>query len=161
MDGHRWQKQSAMEIVQPVIFLLIISINFKQVTKRQIIQIVHFCCVISVCCLLKKLKEQAREQAKDRKPNLVKALKEMGDFYMEFKWDFQSWGKIHSIDLFHFIDFTFIHFNQLTLFPPTFLYSSIGFAHTAIGHLQNPQMWLIDSPGYNARRFFGHALGAR
>lgn len=47
----------------------------------------------AVGCLLKKLKEQAREQAKDRKPNLVKALKEMGDFYMELKWDFQSWGE--------------------------------------------------------------------
>lgn len=27
-----------------------------------------------------------------RRPNLVKALKQMGDFYMELKWDFQSWG---------------------------------------------------------------------
>lgn len=48
---------------------------------------------ILVCSLLKKLKEQAKEQMLERKPNLVKALKEMGDFYMELKWDFQSWGK--------------------------------------------------------------------
>lgn len=28
-----------------------------------------------------------------RRPHLVEALKGMGDFYMELKWDFQSWGK--------------------------------------------------------------------
>ena len=28
-----------------------------------------------------------------RRPDLVKALAQMGDFYMELKWDFQSWGK--------------------------------------------------------------------
>lgn len=46
----------------------------------------------SVCSLLIKLKHQAKEQIEDRRPNLVKALKQMGDFYMELKWDFQSWG---------------------------------------------------------------------
>lgn len=46
-----------------------------------------------VCSLLKKLKQQAKEQMEERRPNLVKALKQMGDFYMELKWDFQSWGK--------------------------------------------------------------------
>lgn len=45
-----------------------------------------------VCSLLKKLKQQAKEQIEERRPNLVKALKQMGDFYMELKWDFQSWG---------------------------------------------------------------------
>ena len=29
----------------------------------------------------------------ERRPNLVSALRQMGDFYMELKWDFQSWGK--------------------------------------------------------------------
>ena len=48
---------------------------------------------ILVCSLLQKLKQQAREQMENRRPNLVKALKQMGDFYMELKWDFQSWGK--------------------------------------------------------------------
>lgn len=28
----------------------------------------------------------------ERRPNLVATLHEMGDFYMELKWDFQSWG---------------------------------------------------------------------
>lgn len=27
-----------------------------------------------------------------RRPNLVKALSKINDFYMELKWDFQSWG---------------------------------------------------------------------
>jgi len=29
----------------------------------------------------------------ERRPNLVSALNQMGDFYMELKWDFQSWGE--------------------------------------------------------------------
>lgn len=29
----------------------------------------------------------------ERRPNLVAALRQMGDFYMELKWDFQSWGE--------------------------------------------------------------------
>lgn len=48
--------------------------------------------MLLVCSLLHKLKTQAREQMEQRRPNLVKALKQMGDFYMELKWDFQSWG---------------------------------------------------------------------
>lgn len=31
-----------------------------------------------------------------RRPNLVKALKQMGDFYMELKWDFHSWVPLIS-----------------------------------------------------------------
>lgn len=52
----------------------------------------HCNVMLSVCSLLHKLKSQAREQMEQRRPNLVKALKQMGDFYMELKWDFQSWG---------------------------------------------------------------------
>lgn len=29
----------------------------------------------------------------ERRPNLVRALNSINDFYMELKWDFQSWGK--------------------------------------------------------------------
>lgn len=32
-----------------------------------------------------------------RRPYLVEALKGIGDFYMELKWDFQSWGKVTFI----------------------------------------------------------------
>ncbi len=46
-----------------------------------------------VSSLVRKLKQQAREQMEERRPNLVAALHQMGDFYMELKWDFQSWGE--------------------------------------------------------------------
>ncbi|CAD7077619.1 unnamed protein product [Hermetia illucens] len=49
-----------------------------------------------ICSLLRKLKQQAREQMETRRPNLVKALQQMGDFYMELKWDFQSWVPLVS-----------------------------------------------------------------
>lgn len=52
--------------------------------------------VLSVSSLLNKLKSQAREQMETRRPNLVKALQKMGDFYMELKWDFQSWGRSYD-----------------------------------------------------------------
>lgn len=49
--------------------------------------------LLAVSSLVRKLKQQAREQMEERRPNLVAALHQMGDFYMELKWDFQSWGK--------------------------------------------------------------------
>lgn len=49
--------------------------------------------IYTVCSLLRKLKQQTRETTELRRPNLVKALNQMGDFYMELKWDFHSWGK--------------------------------------------------------------------
>lgn len=45
-----------------------------------------------VSSLVRKLKQQAREQMEERRPSLIAALHQMGDFYMELKWDFQSWG---------------------------------------------------------------------
>lgn len=47
----------------------------------------------TVSSLVRKLKQQAREQMEGRRPHLVAALRSMGDFYMELKWDFQSWGR--------------------------------------------------------------------
>lgn len=55
------------------------------VVKRKILFVVS--------SLVRKLKQQAREQMEERRPNLVAALHQMGDFYMELKWDFQSWGE--------------------------------------------------------------------
>lgn len=43
------------------------------------------------------MKQQAREQIEDRRPNLVSALTQVGDFYMQIKWDFQSWGEYYFI----------------------------------------------------------------
>ena len=41
-----------------------------------------------------------------RRPDLVRALSQMGDFYMELKWDFQSWGEfvlvIEKLTLCHY-----------------------------------------------------------
>lgn len=45
----------------------------------------------TICSLLRKLKLQSRESMEERRPELVEALKQMGDFYMVLKWDFQSW----------------------------------------------------------------------
>ncbi|XP_075229573.1 ankyrin repeat domain-containing protein 13C-A [Lycorma delicatula] len=50
----------------------------------------------TISSLVRKLKQQAREQMEERRPNLVAALNQMGDFYMELKWDFQSWVPIVS-----------------------------------------------------------------
>ncbi|XP_032669495.1 ankyrin repeat domain-containing protein 13C isoform X2 [Odontomachus brunneus] len=50
----------------------------------------------TISSLLRKLKQQAKEQMEDRRPNLVTALHQMGDFYMELKWDFQSWVPLVS-----------------------------------------------------------------
>uniref|UniRef100_A0A8B9TY82 Ankyrin repeat domain-containing protein n=1 Tax=Anas zonorhyncha TaxID=75864 RepID=A0A8B9TY82_9AVES len=40
--------------------------------------------------LLRKLKQQFRESVEEKRPRLLKALKELGDFYLELHWDFQS-----------------------------------------------------------------------
>ena len=48
----------------------------------------------AVTSLLKKLKSQSRESLEKRRPALIAALKDLGDFYLELKWDFQSWGKL-------------------------------------------------------------------
>ncbi|XP_014218151.1 ankyrin repeat domain-containing protein 13C isoform X2 [Copidosoma floridanum] len=50
----------------------------------------------TISSLVRKLKQQAREQMEERRPNLVAALRQMGDFYMELKWDFQSWVPLVS-----------------------------------------------------------------
>ncbi|CAG0918024.1 unnamed protein product [Notodromas monacha] len=44
-----------------------------------------------ISVVLRALKFQAKEQIAARKPELVRALREMPDFYLELKWDFHSW----------------------------------------------------------------------
>lgn len=54
----------------------------------------YFCLVVS---LFRKSKQQLRDQMSSRRPFLVKALEKIQDFYMELKWDFQSWGELNKI----------------------------------------------------------------
>lgn len=44
--------------------------------------------------MLRKFKAQSRENMAARKPQLLEMLSECGDFYMELRWDFQSWRKL-------------------------------------------------------------------
>ncbi|XP_033340176.1 ankyrin repeat domain-containing protein 13C-A isoform X2 [Megalopta genalis] len=78
-----------------------------------------------VSLLLRKLKQQAREQMEERRPNLVATLRQMGDFYMELRWDFQSWVplvsrvlpcdicKIHKCGASIRMDTTLVDFNNM------------------------------------------------
>lgn len=45
----------------------------------------------TIILLLRKLKQQGKESLEERRPKLIQALKQMGDFYLQLKWDFQSW----------------------------------------------------------------------
>uniref|UniRef100_H3CYR9 Ankyrin repeat domain 13C n=1 Tax=Tetraodon nigroviridis TaxID=99883 RepID=H3CYR9_TETNG len=45
-----------------------------------------------ITALLRKLKQQSRENVEEKRPKLLKALRELGDFYLELHWDFQSWA---------------------------------------------------------------------
>lgn len=79
----------------------------------------------TISLLVRKLKQQVREQMEERRPNLVEALRQMGDFYMELKWDFQSWVplvsrilpsdicKIHKSGASIRMDTTFVDFNDM------------------------------------------------
>ncbi|XP_048967765.1 ankyrin repeat domain-containing protein 13C isoform X2 [Canis lupus dingo] len=49
-----------------------------------------------ITALLRKLKQQSRESVEEKRPRLLKALKELGDFYLELHWDFQSWVPLLS-----------------------------------------------------------------
>ncbi|XP_037537574.1 ankyrin repeat domain-containing protein 13C isoform X1 [Nematolebias whitei] len=49
-----------------------------------------------ITAILRKLKQQSRESVEDKRPKLLKALKELGDFYLEVHWDFQSWVPLLS-----------------------------------------------------------------
>lgn len=40
---------------------------------------------------MRKLKQQAKETLKARKPEMLLALKKLGDYVVDLKWDFTSW----------------------------------------------------------------------
>ncbi|KAL8610585.1 Ankyrin repeat domain-containing protein 13C [Nucella lapillus] len=50
----------------------------------------------TILCVLRKLKHQARESLEERRPALIQALTNIGDFYLELKWDFHSWVPLVS-----------------------------------------------------------------
>ncbi|BFY99500.1 hypothetical protein BsWGS_02540 [Bradybaena similaris] len=50
----------------------------------------------TILLLLRKLKQQSREALEERRPHLVQALRAIGDFDLELKWDFQSWVPLVS-----------------------------------------------------------------
>ncbi|XP_023954986.1 ankyrin repeat domain-containing protein 13C [Bicyclus anynana] len=50
----------------------------------------------TISSLVRKLKQQAREQMEVRRPDLIKALSQIQNFYMELKWDFHSWVPLVS-----------------------------------------------------------------
>ncbi|CAL8089588.1 unnamed protein product [Orchesella dallaii] len=49
-----------------------------------------------ITALLSKSREQLKQQMSARRPHLIKALERIQDFYMELKWDFQSWVPLVS-----------------------------------------------------------------
>ncbi|KAK9538556.1 hypothetical protein VZT92_003718 [Zoarces viviparus] len=49
-----------------------------------------------ITAILRKLKQQSRESVEDKRAKLLNALKELGDFYLELHWDFQSWVPLLS-----------------------------------------------------------------
>ncbi|CAH1132684.1 unnamed protein product [Ceutorhynchus assimilis] len=50
----------------------------------------------TISSLVRKFRQQSREQMEHRRPNLVTALNKIDNFYMELKWDFQSWVPLVS-----------------------------------------------------------------
>ncbi|KAK2168882.1 hypothetical protein LSH36_13g02106 [Paralvinella palmiformis] len=79
----------------------------------------------TITSLLRKLKQQSREALEQRRPALIQALNELGDFYLELKWDFHSWlplvsrilpsdvCKIHKKGCCIRMDTTLVDFNDM------------------------------------------------
>ncbi|CAL1269088.1 unnamed protein product [Larinioides sclopetarius] len=50
----------------------------------------------TISSLIRKMKQQSRESMEVRRPDLTLALSQIGNFFMELKWDFQSWVPLVS-----------------------------------------------------------------
>ena len=106
-----------------------------------------------VVLLLRKLKQQGKEQMEERRPKLIQALKQMGDFYLQLKWDFQSWGiclyairnEIRNEKILNFIAYR----------------SSLSVESPSLGYLSNSQKGCKNPSRHNACRLYRYALGAR
>jgi len=50
----------------------------------------------TIASLLRRLKQQAKSEMDNRRPEMIKGLKNLGDFNLELKWDFSSWVPLVS-----------------------------------------------------------------
>ena len=50
----------------------------------------------TISSLLRRLKQQAKGEMDTRRPEMIKGLKNLGDFNLELKWDFSSWVPLVS-----------------------------------------------------------------
>eukprot|EP00118_Oscarella_pearsei_P015625 m.141860 g.141860 ORF g.141860 m.141860 type:complete len:95 (+) comp38348_c1_seq80:31-315(+) len=47
----------------------------------------------TIASLVQKMRHQVHEAIQTRRLHIMKILKQIPDFYLELKWDFQSWGE--------------------------------------------------------------------
>jgi hypothetical protein len=66
----------------------------------------------AVYSLLRKLEQQSREALEQRRPQLLAALKDLGDFYLEIKWDFHSRGQFSCLECIFGYSFLLCFFNS-------------------------------------------------
>ena len=50
----------------------------------------------TIASLLRKLKQQTKAEMGGRRPDMIEALRNLGDFCLELKWDFSSWVPLVS-----------------------------------------------------------------
>ena len=50
----------------------------------------------TIASLLRKLKQQTKTEMGGRRPDMIEALRNLGDFCLELKWDFSSWVPLVS-----------------------------------------------------------------
>ncbi|XP_052777555.1 ankyrin repeat domain-containing protein 13C-like [Mya arenaria] len=101
--------------------------------------------------LLRKLKQQSRELLDQRRPALIQALEDIGDFYLELKWDFHSWVplvsrilpsdlcKIHKKGSCIRLDTTLVDFNDMRWERGdiTFVFNGKASPHNALTVMDN------------------------
>jgi len=50
----------------------------------------------TIASLLRRLKQQAKSEMGNRRPDMIEGLRKLGDFTLELKWDFSSWVPLVS-----------------------------------------------------------------
>jgi hypothetical protein len=50
----------------------------------------------TISSLLRRLKQQAKSEMGNRRPDMIEGLRNLGDFTLELKWDFSSWVPLVS-----------------------------------------------------------------